>query len=80
MKSHGILLFSDVYCVLKNNIQLEVLFMIQKLISLLKKSTATLLLTVTLSATIQDTCFIMESTTIECYQEVPELPAADSYS
>ncbi len=54
--------------------------MIQKLISLLKKSTATLLLTVTLSATIQDTCFIMESTTIECYQEVPELPAADSYS
>ncbi len=47
--------------------------MIQKLISLLKKSTATLLLTVTLSATIQDTCFIMESTTIECYQEVPEL-------
>lgn len=51
--------------------------MIQKLISLLKKSAATLLLTVTFSAAIQDTSFIMESTTIECHQEAPELGAAD---
>lgn len=51
--------------------------MIQKLISLLKKSTATLLLTVAFSVIIQDTSFIMESTTIECHQEAPELGAAD---
>lgn len=56
---------------------MEVLFMIQKLISLLKKSTATLLLTVAFSVIIQDTSFIKESTTIECHQEAPELGATD---
>lgn len=47
--------------------------MLQKLISLLKKTTVTLLLIITLSTSLQDFSQNIEYYTVVCHQEAPDL-------
>ncbi len=51
--------------------------MVQKMKLFLKKMTAILLLTVTLSVVIENNSFVKEWPIVECHQETPDLGCAD---
>ena len=62
---------------LLKKIHMEVVIMVQKMKLFLKKMTAILLLTVTLSVVIENNSFVKEWPIVECLQETPDLGCAD---
>jgi len=70
-------IYSLVYNMLLKKIHMEVVIMVQKMKLFLKKMTAILLLTVTLSVVIENNSFVKEWPIVECHQETPDLGCAD---